>query len=330
MALSFCDVRLSENGHPDNMALGKFFSFRRKRCSLPPALALPLSLEMERPGRPFRIGVFSHIYYPELIAELTVFGAHLGTQAEYHFTTDTAEKAELIKSSGLYAPACRTSIQVAPNRGRDIAPRLSSLRQHGQDLDIVLMIHTKTSPHDHRLSDWRHFLLLHLLGSAQIVQDILLLFHLAPDLGMVAARHHETLQPGIGWGQNEAWARELALRMGINLRLDAPIDFPSGSMFWARPAALRPLLQAGFDTEDFEEESGQLDGTLAHAFERMFYLSCEQSGFSWLNIALPALFENRDNIHTARSVEDIRRLLRHDLLQKCTGEQGRTDETRSK
>ena len=161
------------------------------------------------------------------------------------------------------------------------------------------MIHSKSSPHDHQLADWRHFLLSHLLGSRQIVQDILGLFHLLPDLGMVAPRHFEELHPAIGWGQNEDRSRALACRLGINLRPNAPIDFPSGSMFWARPAALRPLLEAGLQAEDFEEESGQLDGTLAHALERMFYLSCEKAGFSWLKIALPGLFKNRGNSQSA-------------------------------
>ena len=307
------------------MRLGKLLSIRQRFFPsphvfpTPPALALPLGLESAVPDRSFRMGVFSHIYYPELMPELSALYAHVGTQAEYHFTTDTDEKAQMIKLSGLNDPLYRTAIRVAPNRGRDIAPRLSALSRHADEFDIVLMIHSKVSPHDHQLSDWRHFLLSHLLGSRQIVQDILVLFHLLPGLGMVAPRHFEKLLPAIGWGQNEDKSRALASRLGINLRANAPIDFPSGSMFWARPAALRPLLEAGLLAEDFEQETGQLDGTLAHALERMFYLSCEKAGYSWLNIALPELFKNRDNIHSAQTLDHIRNLLQHDLLEKCTG-----------
>ena len=46
---------------------------------------------------------------------------------------------------------------------------------------------------------------------------------------------------------------------------DAPARFVSGSMFWVRLEALRPLLDAHLDEWEFEAEQGQIDGTFAHA-----------------------------------------------------------------
>jgi lipopolysaccharide biosynthesis protein len=43
-------------------------------------------------------------------------------------------------------------------------------------------------------------------------------------------------------------------------------------MFWARIEALIPMHML-FSEEYFEKEYGQVDGTFAHAFERMFSIS---------------------------------------------------------
>ncbi len=79
--------------------------------------------------------------------------------------------------------------------------------------------------------------------------------------------------------------------MGIALSEDAILDFPSGSMFWARSSALRPLLDVGLTFEDFSEEPCEIDGTLAHAIERIYYFVCERAAFKWIKISQPTLFE---------------------------------------
>ena len=60
-------------------------------------------------------------------------------------------------------------------------------------------------------------------------------------------------------------------------------------MFWARSAALRPVLDLNLSFEDFPGESGQQDHTPAHALERLYFHVCERAGYSWLKIADPTL-----------------------------------------
>jgi lipopolysaccharide biosynthesis protein len=57
----------------------------------------------------------------------------------------------------------------------------------------------------------------------------------------------------------------------------AHFRFPVGSMFWARPSVLRPLLDAGFTVEHYPEEPLAYDGTILHALERALGLAAMAS-----------------------------------------------------
>ena len=102
-------------------------------------------------------------------------------------------------------------------------------------------------------------------------------------LGLVAPEGH-LLPVGPHLGANEGGMEYLARRAGLPAH-DAHDVFPAGSMFWVRLAALRPLLDAGLLDSEFEAESGQIDGTLAHAVERSFGLSIREAGFTSTTVA---------------------------------------------
>jgi lipopolysaccharide biosynthesis protein len=110
-------------------------------------------------------------------------------------------------------------------------------------------------------------------------------------------------------------------RLGVTMSPRRPLDFPSGSMFWCRPAALRPLLDLGLTSADFPDEQGQTDGTAGHAVERLFLASVEKAGFEWLKVAIPDHFEQRDTIVAIGQTSDISTFLaRHRF--RVTGEAG--------
>jgi lipopolysaccharide biosynthesis protein len=101
-----------------------------------------------------------------------------------------------------------------------------------------------------------------------------------PGLGMVYPDPPRTLYPALRWTRNLRLAEQLAARLGLpDLPPDAGLDFPAGSMFWARQAALAPMLRAGLTAQHFAPEQGQEDGTLAHACERLLGVVCQSQGY---------------------------------------------------
>jgi O-antigen biosynthesis protein len=223
-------------------------------------------------------------------------------------STDTEEKRAALAAVFASWGQGSAEVRVVPNRGRDIAPKLVGFRDvHDGRYDRVLHLHSKRSKHADFLSPWRTYLYETLLGSPAVVRSVFEAFERLPRLGLVAPQHFEPVRRWLDWSGNFGAARALAARMGIELRPDAALDFPSGSMFWARPAALRPLLDLDLSFEDFPEEAGQVDGTPAHAIERLYFHVCERAGYAWMKIADPALLFDTRAVVRIGSPEDLAR-----------------------
>ena len=83
-----------------------------------------------------------------------------------------------------------------------------------------------------------------------------------------------------GWNENREMAQELAERIGI-ATLPDHFEFPLGTMFWARTAALTPLLELGLSWEDYPPEPLPYDGTILHALERLLPFAVEHAGYEY-------------------------------------------------
>ncbi len=243
--------------------------------------------EVEAP----KLAVFLHLYHENLAPEFQRYLRNIPFAFDLFITTDSAAKAGIITRHFTGWTQGGVDVRVTPNRGRDIAPKLLGFREVYDRYPFVLHLHSKISDHSGALANWRGLLLETLIGSPEIVTSVFDAFTRRSDIGMIAPQHFEAVRHWINWGGNFKAAEALAQRMGEHsLSMDKPADFPSGSMFWARSAALKPLLDLNLTFEDFDEEKGQIDGTIAHAIERLYYYVCERAGFGWMKIAPRALY----------------------------------------
>ena len=235
--------------------------------------------------RPLRVVAVVHMFYPEMAGELLDRLDNLPGGYDLVATTSDeskrAEIEELLRRRGRPGDVR----VVGENRGRDLAAFLVDCRDvlAGDGYDLVVKLHTKKSPQDGPTIGpmFRRHLLENLLASPGYAANVLRLFQQHRTLGMVFPPIYHIGYPTLGhawFGQKFTAFRE-AQRLGITVPFDQTTPLAAyGSMFIARPEALRTLVDAGYRHEDFPDESEYADGSLSHVLERLLSYAVLDSG----------------------------------------------------
>ncbi|WP_158932530.1 rhamnan synthesis F family protein [Acidisphaera sp. S103] len=267
------------------VAEGQVIEGVRRKAQVDFSMSVPFGfISGLEPPVDLRIAAILHLFHPDLSAEFLEALTQVPGCLDVFISTDSDEKStEILKVFRNWEKG-DVDVRVLPNRGRDIGPRLTAFRDVHAKYDLLLYLQSKRDSHLVDGPPWRRYLLHSLVGSPAIVRSILEAFHRDQRLGIIMPQHWGPIRHRLDWGSNFIGARNLSRRMGIRLTPAHVIDFPSGSMFWARPAALRPILDLGLRPEDFPEESGQFDGTLAHVLERLFLYACEAAEYRWVKV----------------------------------------------
>lgn len=171
---------------------------------------------------------------------------------------------------------------VYPNRGRDILPFLMIARKlRTMGYSAILKLHTKKSHHRDDGKKWFNDIVEKLLPNAKGAQ------HYAETAVEGAAfigpdSHIVSLERYIGG--NEEHLRDLLQNIYDTstaaevLSRKGDYYFMAGSMFYMSMDAIDPILDLYLDVLDFETEKAQIDGTMAHAVERLFSIVMQIEG----------------------------------------------------
>lgn len=261
------------------------------------------------------VAAIVHAFYPDAIEAILSRLRHVPAPVDLFLSTDTDAKAAELAAATRDWPGA-VDIRTLPNRGRDIAAKFVGFKDVYARYEIFIHLHAKKSPHGGEpLARWRDYLIDNLIGSPEIAASNLALFD-DPKIGVVFPQHLFEIRGILNWGYDYDLARGLMQRLGVEIDRNMVLEFPSGSMFWGRGAALRGLLDLNLAYDDFPEESGQVDGTLAHAIERIVLMAAEARGYEWLKVVRRDLYPLQQTVLAVGEPAD---LVRHRLkvFQPC-------------
>jgi lipopolysaccharide biosynthesis protein/glycosyltransferase involved in cell wall biosynthesis len=221
------------------------------------------------------IAIHLHLFYEDMMEQCIHYLANIPAEFDLFVSVPKDDKTEVsLDQLRSRLPLMRNIIvRKIPNRGRDIAPLIIEFGQSLLKYDFIAHIHTKKSPHNPHLSDWFTEIMGAIFGSPGDIYQILQL--LAGDAKFVyPAPSLRILTDRYGWGDNFSLARDIAAKfLKQRITQQSFVEFPQGTMFWARSTALDGFLSLPFRYSDFPVEPIPADGTLAHALERLLFIA---------------------------------------------------------
>jgi len=190
------------------------------------------------------VAIILHCHYEDLIEQL--FDRYLSAAADADLFVTTRLDFSVNGINIIRRRRPNVFIQCVENRGRDIRPFLFALRRV-QTLGYLLVckIHTKKASHMGRGlgEQWRQDLMDPLLGSDNSVSRVVRAFSEQSDLGLLAPEGSIMDLRRITANMfNTIWLVRLLNRMDRpDLIGNYAFQFPAGSMYWFRVAALAGL-----------------------------------------------------------------------------------------
>ena len=240
-------------------------SFSKALYGLPFILDNINNFNIENLEKDVFILVQVHVYYTDLIIEIINKTNNIPIPFDLYITTNIKEKKNYIENYlKRYSKANKYEILITPNKGRDIIPCLIQLKDIIMKYKYLCHIHTKKHENDEILGNyWRIYLYENLLGSENIIKQIISDFENNNRLGFIFPEHFYALNKFIYEYKYRNWniinkIFEMVFT-NLNIRAGNIINFPSGNMFWARTSAIYQIFNEKI-IKNTPEEKGQTDG----------------------------------------------------------------------
>ena len=240
------------------------------------------------------IAIQAHIFYEDLIKDIINKTNNIPYKFDLYITTISIEKKlyieNFVKNN---TNANYYEIKIVENKGRDVLPLISQLKNKIKKYKYFCHIHTKKSKHDIILGNkWRNYLYDNLLGSKEIVNGILSDFEKYERLGFIFPEVYYDIIKKIDNFDNTDFFLHKFNKKQMNLILKLifhkyeignKLLFPSGNMFWAKVKAVHQIFSVRLK-KFFPKEKNQTNITIMHAIERIWLYIVKLNGYYYKTI----------------------------------------------
>jgi rhamnosyltransferase len=221
--------------------------------------------------RNVKVAIILHLYHQDLIEEIKNF-LKIGIVDLFDIYVTTPFQSIIPRIIDEFSDFSNfVSVILCKNIGRDIAPFVELYKSGVLDkYSAVLKIHTKKSSYSSKGEFWRKDIYNSLMGNSLRTRKVISFLNDNKNVGMIGTQKYYLTNPKF-WGSNKQKVTEILNSLSIiNIDQYLQLEFFSGSMFWFKPSAFDTLKKINNDQFHFEIEKNQRDGTLAHAYERIF------------------------------------------------------------
>ena len=231
-----------------------------------------------------KIAIQVHVFYEDIMPDIIKKTNNIPVKFDLYITTNNIEKKiiieNLIKNE---SKASKYEIIIVENKGRDVLPYLTQLKNVVKNYKYICHLHTKKSKYSPYLGElWRNYLYNNLFGDEDLISEILTDFENNDKLGIIFPETYYFQKKGvIDYNKNNIKYMNYLLDKIFkekNFKIGEKIIFPSGNMFWARVEAIYQVFEQ--DIKDkCPRERNQLDATMMHGVERIWLFVAKLNGF---------------------------------------------------
>ncbi|RCX01738.1 MULTISPECIES: rhamnan synthesis F family protein [Kosakonia] len=249
-------------------------------------------------NRGAKLAVIAHVYYSDMWEEIFNYIKNIPYKYDLYISTSSEKDAVILRDKTENIGQNVNVRVVEENRGRDMSSLFITFKDvcTNDKYDYICRVHSKKSPQNGfaRADSFKKHLYQNLLGSSEYISNLIGFMNQHEDIGVLCPPLVHIGYPTMGHGWFANYGPTAALCKKLNIKVPLDDDTPVavyGTMFWFRPAALRPLFEYDWKWTDFNAEPAHVDGSLSHVLERIISYVSKNEGFSVYSVMTPSQAE---------------------------------------